>query len=85
MSISSFVIHCHPDNITGLSDNLSVMAGIETHAITDEGRFVVTLDQPDDRKAADTFSQLQNLDEVLNVSLVYNYIEQSPVDKEQLQ
>lgn len=85
MSISSFVIHCHPDNIAGLSDNLSVITGIETHAITDEGRFVVTLDQPDDHKAADTFTQLQNLDGVLNISLVYNYFEQSPVEKEQIQ
>ncbi len=85
MSISSIVSHCHPDNILGLTERLSVMEGIEVHTITDEGRFVVTLDQPDDRKAADTFSQLQDLDGVLNISLVYNYFEQSPAEKEYIQ
>ncbi len=85
MSISSFVIHCQPDNISRLTENLAVMAGIEVHTITDEGRFVVTLDQPDDGKAANTFSQLQNLNGVLNISLVYNYFEQSPAEKEHLQ
>lgn len=82
MSISSFVIHSHPDNITGLNDTLASMAGIEVHTITDEGRFVVTLDQPDDRKAGDIFTELQSLHGVLNISLVYNYFEQGPADKE---
>lgn len=85
MSISSFVIHCHPDNISGLSEKLMPMDGVEVHTITDEGRFVVTLDQPDDHKAADTFSLLQNLHGVLNISLVYNYLEQSPAEKEHSQ
>ena len=85
MSISSFVIHSQPNDIKGLSDKLSTMNGIEVHTITDEGRFVVTLDQPDDHRAADTFSELQNLDGILNISLVYNYFEQDPAEKEQTQ
>ncbi len=85
MSISSFVIHSHPDQIVGLSDQLTSMHGIEIHTVTDEGRLVVTLDQPDDRKAAETFTQLQNMDGVLNISLVYNYFEQGPAEKEHIQ
>ncbi len=85
MSISSFVIHSHPADVAGLNDKLTSLDGIEVHTITDDGRFVVTLDQPDDYKSADILSQLQNLNEILNISLVYNYFEQSPAEKEQIQ
>ena len=51
--------------------------GIEIHAATDDGQLVVTLDQPDEGKAAETLFSLQNIDGVLNASLVFNYFEET--------
>jgi nitrate reductase NapD len=56
--------------------------GAEIHATTDDGRLVVTLDEPDNAEATDAFVRIQDLDGVLSVSLVYNYFEQPTDEKE---
>jgi len=85
MSISGVVIHVKPDTAAVMTDRIESLDGVEVHTATGDGRLVVTVDQPDDRKAADTFTELQNLDGVLNTSLVYNYFEQDPAEKEHAQ
>lgn len=82
MSISSFVIHARPENVESVQNALGLMAGVEVHAATDEGRLVVTVDQPDDGKAVETFSSFSELDGVLNTSLIYNYFETTNAEKE---
>lgn len=85
MSISGIVIHVQPDTALAMCERITAIDGVEVHAVTDEGRLVVTVDQPDDRKAADTFSDLQSMEGILNTSLVYNYFEQDPAEKEHAQ
>ncbi|MDH5750201.1 MAG: chaperone NapD [Rhodospirillales bacterium] len=82
MSISGLVLHVRPEQAEEVRDKVSELDGVEVHAVTDEGRLVVTVDQPEDHKAADTFTAIQNMDGVLNTSLVYNYFEQDPAEKE---
>lgn len=75
MSISGVVIHANPEQCERVRTQITALDGVEVHAVTEEGRLVVTVDQPDDRKAADTFSALQNVEGVLSTALVYNYFE----------
>ena len=82
MSISGIIVHVRPDAAAATSEYIQRLDGVEVHATTEDGRLVVTVDQPDDHKAADTFVELRNVDGVLNTSLVYNYFEQSPAEKE---
>ncbi len=82
MSISSFVIHSRPENIESVRDALNLMNGVEVHAITEEGRLVVTVDQPDNGEAVETFSKFGELDGVLSSSLIYNYFENDTAEKE---
>jgi len=82
MSISSLVIQTRPENVDAVHSALILMEGVEIHATTDSGRLVVTVDQPDNAKAADTFSKFTELDGVLNTSLIYNYFENDNAEKE---
>lgn len=84
MSISGLVVHVNPKTLDAVSQRVAALEGVEIHAATAEGRLVVTVDQPD-RKAADTFSELQAMDGVLNTSLIYNYFEQDDAEKESAQ
>lgn len=47
--------------------------GCEVHMATSEGKMVVTLEHPSDEVIADTIIVLQNINGVLNVSLVYQH------------
>ena len=78
MSISGLVLQTRPEDTEGLRRHLGGMDGVEVHAVTDEGRLVVTVDQPDDGKAAETLQRLQTMDGILSASLVYNNFEQDP-------
>jgi len=82
MSISSLVIQTRPENVDNVQNALILMDGVEVHATTDSGRLVVTVDQPDNAKAADTFSKFTDLDGVLNTSLIYNFFENDNAEKE---
>ncbi len=82
MSISGLVIHTHPFQAEAVARKIGAVDGAEIHAATDDGRLVVTLDEPDNAKASDTFVRIQDLDGVLSVSLVYNYFEQQTDEKE---
>jgi len=87
MSISGLVVHAHPDRAIEVRDRLTGLEGVEVHAISDDGRLVITVDVPDDHQAADTLMTMQKQDGVLSASLIYNHFEnstgQSPAEKEQ--
>lgn len=83
MSISSLIVHTRPGATDSVQDRLSRFDGVEVHAVTENGRLVVTVDQPDDAKASETFLKFEALEGVLSTSLVFNYFEQDPTEKEQ--
>jgi nitrate reductase NapD len=82
MSISGLVIHTRPIQTEAVVRKIGAVKGAEIHAATDDGRLVVTVDEPDNAKATDAFVRIQDLDGVLSVSLVYNYFEQPTDEKE---
>ena len=87
MSISSLVVHALPERAEEVRANLIALEGVEVHAISDEGRMVVTVDVERDNQAADTLMDIQKQDGVLSASLIYNRFDnmtgQSPAEKEQ--
>ena len=82
MSISSLVIQTRPENIANVESTLNAMKGVEVHTTTNEGQLVVTVDQPNDAQAADTFSKFNEVEGVINTSLIFNYFENEIAEKE---
>jgi len=80
MSISSLLIHTRPEDVPRVRDSLNAQAGVEVHADTPEGRIVVTVDEPDNSRAADILQSFRELDGVLNTSLVYTYFDEETAE-----
>lgn len=81
MNISGVLIHTRPSNIENLRQRLEAIRGVEVHAISENGKLVVTVEEDDVRLLADKVTQLQDIPDVLSVAMIYHHSEE--VDEEQ--
>ncbi len=82
MSISGVFLHARPDAVDEVLGQLARRPEIEVHASTSDGRIILTIDQPDDAVAGETFITCQNMQGVLSASLVCTYFDDDPAGKE---
>ena len=75
MNISGVLVHTYPQHIDAISQRLDEIDGVEVHAVTDAGKIVITIEKPDDRGMSESVLQLQNLDGVLNASVIFHQFE----------
>ena len=75
MSITGLVIHAVPENTPIVKKALEACDGTEVHKVTDDGRMVVTVDNPDDGAATQIFESFKTIAGVLSTSLVYTHFE----------
>ncbi|HEY9080093.1 chaperone NapD [Magnetovibrio sp.] len=76
MSITGLVIHAVPENAASVQAAVEALDGAEVHKVTEDGRLVVTVDNPDDGKAAQVFDSFRTIAGVLSASLVYTHFEE---------
>jgi periplasmic nitrate reductase NapD len=81
MNISSVIVIPHPDRIEGVRALLGDVEGVELHAVSPEGKMIVTIEADDDRTTTGTYEYISQLDGVLSASMVYHQNESDP-DKE---
>jgi nitrate reductase NapD len=74
--ISSLVVQAAPALRDRVRATLDGLPDTEVLAEGDTGKFVVILDSPDNRAAADRVSEIQNVAGVLSATLVYQYDDQ---------
>jgi nitrate reductase NapD len=75
INISGLLVHARPDKAQAVRARLRGIPGVEVHAVSPEGRLVVTLENASDRDMADTFERVQALPDVLSASLIYHHSE----------
>ncbi len=75
MNISGVIVHSRPEKAASVQQLLTEIPGVEIHAVGDDGRMVVTVEEASDRRMADTVSGLQNLEGVIAASMVYHHFE----------
>lgn len=73
MNISSVVIRIRPERLAAVEAALRAMPGVEIHAVADDSRLAVTLEDSDMARAADHFVALHAIPGVLTVTLIYQY------------
>lgn len=78
MNISSVIVIPHPDHIEAVRLRLQKIDGVEMHAVSPEGKMIVTVEADDDRITADTYEYISHLDGVLSASMVYHQYEPNP-------
>lgn len=73
IEIASAIISAIPGRDAHLRERLMAMPGVEIHAQTPDGRFVVTVEDTQGATAGDTLLALHRIDDVLAAALVSHY------------
>lgn len=84
MSITGLVVHAAPKRVASVQAAIEALGGAEVHKVTEDGRLVVTVDNPDDGKAVQVFEAFRTIEGVLSTSLVYTHFEEDHGQGEQL-
>jgi len=84
VSITGLVVHASPKRVASVQTAIEAMGGAEVHKVTEDGRLVVTVDNPDDGTAVQVFEAFRTIKGVLSTSLVYTHFEENHGQGEQL-
>lgn len=76
LCISSLVVRTKPAMLTKVSERIEAMPEAEVCGSHEDGRLVVVLDTADNRRAADTITDIQNQPDILSATLIYQYDDQ---------
>ena len=76
MNISGVVVRTFPKDIGVVSKALSRLVGVEVHGASDDGRLVVTVEQPGEQALTDVLTDMQNIPKILSTSLIYHQFEE---------
>jgi nitrate reductase NapD len=85
MDIASAVVHAVPGRCAEVRAQLEGVRGIEIHAETADGRFIVTAEDTPAGSAADAIMRLHTLDGVLSAAMVYQYSDERKRDDRESQ
>ncbi|MFK5968684.1 MAG: chaperone NapD [Candidatus Marithrix sp.] len=73
MNISGVLVNANPDKISIVKEKFAEITGLEVHAVTEDGRLVITLECDDDKMMADTVIEINNCEGVLSAVMTYQY------------
>ncbi len=76
INVCGVLVFTQPEYVDSVRQQLELMDGVEVHAVTDNGRLVVTVEQDDQQQTGDTLTKIQTLDHVISASMVYQYFDQ---------
>lgn len=71
--LASAVVHAIPGRRDTLRGKLAGLPGVEIHAETPDGRFIVTVEDSAHASAGDTLLALHRIDDVMAAALVSHY------------
>jgi nitrate reductase NapD len=77
-NISSVILGVSPIDTAAVSGQLLALAGVEVHAVAEDGRMIVTIEATSDGATVDTFEAIRLMPGVLSASLVYHQYESDP-------
>ena len=77
MNVSSAIVYASPRRTDDVRASLAGLPGVEIHKETDDGRFIVTVEDASGASSADTMMRLHRLDGVLFAAMVYQYSDES--------
>ena len=78
-SLVSLVVRAKPERMAALRASIEAIPAAEVHAMTDDGRMVVTLEDCPDISTADALVRVQQLDHVICVTLAYEHCEPAQI------
>ncbi len=77
MNICGCIVHVLPEKAAGIRPGLEEIEGVEVHAGTEDGRFVVVVEDTDTRRASEIIMDLHQIPGVISVTLTYHHFEEA--------
>lgn len=78
MNISSLLVNARPEGIAQVQESLLALHGVEVHAVTEEGRMIVTIEADSEQAVANMYETINHQPGVLSASMVYHQYESDP-------
>lgn len=78
MNISSAIVHARPGAVAIVQAGLAALNGVEVHAVSPEGKLIVTIETEDEGSNAATYQSIGQLDGVMSAAMVYHQSESEP-------
>ncbi len=75
MNICGILVHARPEGFDAVRERLLSVPGVEVHGVSDEGRAVITLEEADEDRTAESLLAIQKLEGVLSASMIYHHRE----------
>ncbi len=75
MNICGCLVHIATDHTDAARAAMTGTQGVELHAETEDGRFVVVVEDTADRLASETIMDLHQIPGVISLSLTYHHFE----------
>lgn len=75
MNICGCLVHAMPDRIDNVRQSMAQTDGVEVHAITEDGRFVVVVEDTETRLASETIMDMHQIPGVVSLTLTYHHFE----------
>ncbi|AAP85962.1 Chaperone NapD (plasmid) [Cupriavidus necator H16] len=82
--IAGIVVHTLPDSLPQVRAAIEAITGAEIHAVSDDGKLVVTVEAPTSRAIAAHLTCLHQLEGVLSAALVYQHNEDAAAMNEEM-
>jgi len=75
MNICGCLVHALPALAAAVADAMAAIDGVEIHARSDDGRFVVVVEDTGARLASETIMALHQIPGVVSLTLTYHHFE----------
>lgn len=72
-NICSALVHAKQDQIETVKKELEQQSGVEVHAITEDGRLIVTIEDELRKVVGERIMGFYNIEGVLSASMIYQY------------
>lgn len=72
LHIASFIVHARPEQFAAVLANLRLLADLEVHQHSPQGKLVVVIEAVDEQLIMQRIEQINALPGVLNAALIYH-------------
>ena len=73
MNITGVIVRAWPEHIEAVRAQLLNQPGVEIHAVTDDGRLIVTVEDANDSQLADRIMSFNDMQGVLSAAMIYHH------------
>ena len=73
MNITGVIVRAWPEHLAAVQAQLLTQPGVEIHAVTEDGRLVVTVEDDNDGVLADRIMNFNAMQGVLSAAMIYHH------------